>query len=61
MTKIYRVYVTSTTMPLETITASNAYEAIPKVRAMYPHRSDTLTAICLKEIEAEPGKTELEN
>lgn len=60
MTKIYRVYVTATAMPLETVTAHDAHEAIAKVRAMYPHRSDTLTAIRLKEVEAEPGRVELE-
>ena len=67
-TKLYRVFVTSTAMPLETVTstampletvsAKDHADAIAQVKAMYPARDEALTAILIKIIKVEPPKLE---
>jgi hypothetical protein len=54
MTRLYRVFVTVTAMPLETVSAKDPADAIAQVRAMYPQRNDSLTAILIREIQFPP-------
>jgi predicted outer membrane lipoprotein len=60
MTKLYCVFVISTALTLEIVSARDRADAIARVQAMYPHHSsESLMAILIKKIETDP-QSELE-